>query len=316
MIKLNIGKKGKELRKVVVDTLMELMKENDKIVALEGDLGEASGFNRFIKDNSNNFIQCGISEANMIGVSAGLSYLGYIPFVHTFSPFATRRVFDQLYLSGYSKANINIYGSDPGFTAAINGGTHTSYEDIALVSCIPDSIVCDASDEVLLNFIIKSFSKLKSGIHYVRANRKAVDNIYDEDNHFELGKGILTKNGKDVLVISCGQVVSEALKAAFELEKENISVGVIDMFTVKPLDEEIILNNLNGKKAVVVFENHNYYGGLGSMVAMCLANHQIALPFKIHAIYERFGQVGSADFLQDEYKLTAKYLIETIKSLL
>lgn len=315
-MKINRNGKGQELRKVFVDTLCELILNDSRILALEADLGGASGFTRIAESFPHNFIQCGISEANMVGVSAGLSYRGFIPFIHSFSPFATRRVFDQLYLSAYSKACINIYGSDPGFCAGANGGTHTSYEDIALISTIPGSIICDAADENQLKYIIRKFSTLGEGIHYVRANRKAVDNIYDPTAKFNLGKGNLLCEGKDVLIISAGQLVSEALKAAEVLEKEGISSSVIDMFTIKPLDVEIIRKQLKGKKAAVVFENHNVYGGLGSMVSVFMAASGCCVPLKIHGVEEKFGAVGTPEFLQEKYQLTYPYLVESIKELL
>lgn len=210
---------GKELRSCVVETLQELMREDDKVTALEADLGGASGFTKIKETNPNRFIQCGIAEANMIGVAAGLSVTGYKPFVHTFAPFATRRVFDQLFLSGaYAGNTINIYGSDPGFSVASNGGTHTSWEDVALMREIPGAVVCDPADDVQMEWIIKEFSKIE-GIHYVRANRKAVRNVYQKGSEFEIGKGNILKQGDDILIIAAGQLVSEALDCAEALEK-------------------------------------------------------------------------------------------------
>ena len=174
------NQKGKELRKVVVETLQDMMKEDASVVALEADLGGASGFTAIQKTNPDRFIQCGISEANMVGVSAGLSIMGFKPYMHTFGPFASRRVFDQIFLSGaYAKNTLNIYGSDPGFCVGANGGTHTTWEDVALMRTIPNSVVCDAADAIQLQWILKEFSK-SEGIHYVRANRKDCRNLYQD----------------------------------------------------------------------------------------------------------------------------------------
>jgi len=151
----NRSEKGKELRVAIVESIQELIKENDKVVAMEADLGGASKFTNIQKTNSENFIQCGISEANMIGVGCGLSSEGFIPYVHTFGPFATRRVYDQIYLSGaYAHNTINIYGSDPGFTVGPNGGTHTTWEDVALMREIPGSVIVDPCDETQTRWVV------------------------------------------------------------------------------------------------------------------------------------------------------------------
>ena len=165
------GMNSPELRAVVVNTLQDLMKTNDAVVALEADLGGASGFTKIAQSNPNRFVQCGISEANMVGVAAGMSTLGFKPFMHSFGPFVSRRVFDQVFLSGgYAHNTINIYGSDPGFCAGTNGGTHTTWEDVALMRTIPGAVVCDAADATQLDWIIRRFAELE-GVHYVRANR-------------------------------------------------------------------------------------------------------------------------------------------------
>lgn len=307
---------GEELRMSFVKALQNIMDNNQKVLMLEADLGEASASTKIQKSHSTQFIQCGISEANMVGVASGLSVMGYRPFLHTFGPFATRRVFDQIYLSGaYAHNTINIYGSDPGFTAGPNGGTHTTFEDVALMRSIPNSVICDAADSVQLAWIVRKFATME-GIHYLRANRKAVRNIYTADSKFELGKGNVLRQGHDVLIITAGQIVSDALDAAEILEDMGLSVEVIDMFTIKPLDINLILKSVENKRAIVTFENHSIYGGLGSAVSEVLAESSIATKFKRHGIDERFGQVGSPKFLQQEFKLTAKDLVETILALI
>ena len=303
---------GRELRDCVVETLQELMKDDDKITALEADLGGASGFTKIKKTNPERFIQCGIAEANMMGVAAGLSLTGFKPFTHTFAPFATRRVFDQLFLSGaYAGNTINVYGSDPGFSVASNGGTHTAWEDVALIREIPGAVICDPADDVQMEWIIKEFLKME-GIHYVRSNRKAVRNVYKKGSSFKIGQGNILKEGKDILIIAAGQLVSEALDCAEELEKEGYSVEVIDMFTIKPLDEKLLIKEANGKSKIVTIENHSIYGGLGSAVSEVIAENGISVPVKRIGVKEKFGQVGTAEFLQEEFGLTAKQIKETI----
>lgn len=303
---------GRELRDCVVETLQELMKDDDKITALEADLGGASGFTKIKKTNPERFIQCGIAEANMMGVAAGLSLTGFKPFTHTFAPFATRRVFDQLFLSGaYAGNTINVYGSDPGFSVASNGGTHTAWEDVALIREIPGAVICDPADDIQMEWIIKEFLKME-GIHYVRSNRKAVRNVYKKGSSFKIGQGNILKEGKDILIIAAGQLVSEALDCAEELEKEGYSVEVIDMFTIKPLDEKLLIKEAKGKSKIVTIENHSIYGGLGSAVSEVIAENGISVPVKRIGVKEKFGQVGTAEFLQEEFGLTAKQIKETI----
>lgn len=303
---------GRELRDCVVETLQELMKDDDKITALEADLGGASGFTKIKKTNPERFIQCGIAEANMMGVAAGLSLTGFKPFTHTFAPFATRRVFNQLFLSGaYAGNTINVYGSDPGFSVASNGGTHTAWEDVALIREIPGAVICDPADDVQMEWIIKEFLKME-GIHYVRSNRKAVRNVYKKGSSFKIGQGNILKEGKDILIIAAGQLVSEALDCAEELEKEGYSVEVIDMFTIKPLDEKLLIKEAKGKSKIVTIENHSIYGGLGSAVSEVIAENGISVPVKRIGVKEKFGQVGTAEFLQEEFGLTAKQIKETI----
>lgn len=306
---------GKELRTVVVDTIKELMIKNSRIVALDADLGSASGWTTLEELYKERFFNMGISEANMVGVAAGLSIENFIPFIHTFGPFATRRVFDQLFISGgYSGNTIIVYGSDPGFAAGPNGGTHTTWEDMALIRMIPHSVICDAADEVQMAWIINEFSQRK-GINYIRGNRKAVHKIYESGSTFEIGKGNLLQSGTDILLIAAGQLVYETLQVAKKLEQTGYSVSVIDMFTVKPLDKELIKEQIIGKKAVVTIENHSINGGLGSAVGEFLAEEAFGIPLKRIGVNERFGQVGTPDFLQEEFDLTTERIYEQLQDL-
>lgn len=307
-------KVGKELRATVVDALKDVMAENDQVIALDADLGGASKWTDIAKTHPDRFINVGIAEANMVGVAAGLNLAGFTPFIHTFGPFATRRVLDQIYLSGaYSKNTINIFGSDPGFAAGHNGGTHTTWEDMALLRSIPDVVICDGADEVQLDWIIKEFSKM-TGVHYVRGNRKGVKNIYQAGSTFEIGKGNLLREGSDYLIVAAGQLVSEALEIADQLADKGVMVDVIDMFTIKPLDEELLLERLIGKKGVITIENHSIIGGLGSAVAEVIADNGIAVPLKRIGVDNRFGQVGTPEFLQKEFGLTTETMLERLKN--
>lgn len=307
---------GKELRATVVDALTAVMEKNDKVVALDADLGGASKWTDIAKTNPDRFINVGIAEANMVGVAAGLNLTGYTPFIHTFGPFATRRVLDQIFLSGaYSKNTINIFGSDPGFAAGHNGGTHTTWEDVALLRSIPNVVICDAADEVQMDWIIKTFSKME-GVHYVRGNRKGVRNVYAPGSTFEIGKGNLLKEGSDYLIVATGQLVSEALEVAEQLAAKGVTCDVVDMFTIKPLDEELLLERLVGKKGVITIENHSITGGLGSAVAEVIADNGLAVPLKRIGVDNRFGQVGTPEFLQEEFGLTTGKMLEQLAKFL
>lgn len=313
MWELTKAQNPKELRVVFVETLQEMMKHDEQIIALEADLGGASGFTKIQQSYPDQFINMGISEANMIGVAAGLSLRGFVPFVHTFAPFATRRVYDQIFLSGaYAHNTINIYGSDPGVCVAVNGGTHTSFEDIALMRAIPNAMVFDPADATQLGWLIKELGT-KKGIHYIRANRKAVPDIYEKGSSFTIGKANILKEGKDVLLISMGEVLASALDAANELEKQGISVEVLDMFTIKPLDRETIVKEMQGKKLVVTYENHNVMNGLGSAVAEVLAEEASGIALRRIGVEEAFGQVGSIDYLKKAFGFTKEHVMEVVK---
>jgi transketolase len=312
----DFGAPGIPYRDAFNNTLIDVMKENDKVYMLEADLGGASGTLKIQKEMPDRFVEMGISEQDMMGTAAGMSSEGLIPFVHTFGPFATRRAFDQVYLSGgYAHNTINIWGSDPGFTVGANGGTHTTWEDMALMRTIPGAVVCDAADPVQMAWIVREFAKTP-GINYVRAGRKASFKVYAEGSTFELGHGNVIKQGTDVLIVSQGQLLKDAMEAAKSLDAQGHSTEVIDMFCVKPLDVDLLLSEAKGKKAVVTFENHGVIGGLGDACASALMEAGVSVPFKRHGVTERFGQVGTMDWLQKEFKLTAADLEETVKALL
>lgn len=303
-----------EMRKAYSSILDEMINEDKRVFVLEADLAEAISTNSIAKTNKDNYINCGIMEANMVGVASGLSLVGDIPFVHTFSPFVTRRDFDQIFLSGaYAKNNMKILGSDPGIYAQHNGGTHTSFEDIALMRTIPNAVVMSISDTTMMKNILRQVKDIY-GIHYLSAVRKGSYKIYDENETFEIGKGKVLREGKDVTIIACGVMVVEALKAADMLHEEGIEATVIDMFTIKPIDKDLIVKYSKLTKGIVTAENHNVIGGLGSAVAEVLVENN-PVPMRRVGVEDRFGQVGTLDFLQKEYKLTADEIVKKAKEL-
>ena len=305
-------KSSRLMREVYCETLIDIALENEDIVALDADLVSSSGMKPFFSRFPDRAIQCGIAEANMIGVAAGLSSVGKIPFAHSFGCFATRRVCDQIMISAaYAKQNVRIIGSDPGITAAYNGGTHMPFEDMGVLRSIPDITLIEATDTVMLKKILWQLAALR-GVFYLRMPRKETAGIYREGSEFEIGRGNLLIDGNDAVIVASGIMVVEALNAAAILKTENLSVGVVDMFTWKPADTELIEYCSRRTGAIVTAENHNIIGGLGSAVAEATALTR-PVPIEMVGVKDRFGQVGTEDFLRNEYDLTASAIVEAVK---
>ncbi|MCR4772491.1 MAG: transketolase family protein [Oscillospiraceae bacterium] len=300
------------MREAYCSTLIELAESNKNIVALDADLISSSGMKPFFAKFPERAVQCGIAEANMIGVAAGLSLTGKIPFCHSFAPFASRRVCDQIFISAaYAKLNVRIVGSDPGVTAAYNGGTHMPFEDMAVLRAIPDITLIEPCDPVQLADTVRQLADVY-GVYYLRMARKSSVSIYEEGSTFQIGKGNLLRNGTDVTIIASGIMVAEALKAARMLEADGVSARVVDMFTWKPIDTELIAECAEETGAIVTAENHNIYGGLGSAVAEACVK-TVPVPVETVGTDDRFGQVGTEDFLRREYALTAERIAEAAK---
>lgn len=313
MSKVRTGEK--ELRKVFAETLGMLMDENKDVVYLEADLAGAIGTTGLFKTHPDQFFDVGIMEANMVGLGAGMSVRGKIPFMHSFGTFASRRCADQTFLSGcYNNANIKIVGSDPGITAEANGGTHMPFEDMGVYRSFPNMTILDVAEPHLLKEIMKEMANTY-GVMYIRFPRKGKVCYYDETQTFEIGKGVIVKEGTDATIIASGVEVEAALIAAEELEKENIHVRVVDMFTVKPLDEELVLKCAKETGAIVSAENHNKIGGLGSAVAEVLAENA-AVPFKRIGVPDCFGEVGDKKFLAEKFGISAKDIAEAVKEVI
>jgi len=305
-------KNPRMMRDTYCETLMKLADENDAVVVLDADLVSSSGMKPFFKIFPERAFNCGVAEANMIGIAAGLSATGKIPFAHSFGCFASRRVCDQIMISAaYAKQNVRITGTDPGVTAAYNGGTHMPFEDMGVLRSIPEITLIEPADNVILADIIEQLAGLK-GVYYIRMSRKNAVSIYTGDSTFEIGRGNVLREGKDVTIIASGIMVHEALKAASELNSESISAGVIDMFTWKPVDADLIDKCARATGALVTAENHNIIGGLGSAVAEASAQ-AYPVPVEMVGIKDSFGQVGTEEFLRNEYNLTAGEIISAAK---
>ncbi len=308
-------KDSKMMRAVYCDTLLDLAEKDDNIVMLDADLMSSMGTKPFQAKYPERTFNCGVAEANMVGIACGLSATGKVPYAHSFGPFASRRCFDQIFLSaGYAKSNVRIIGSDPGITAAYNGGTHMPFEDMGILRTVPDITILEPTDGVMLEDMVRQTSKLH-GVFYIRLLRKEPVRIYEEGSTFDIGKGITLKEGTDVTLIASGFLVSETLKAAQMLESEGVSTRVVNIFTWKPIDKELISKCAKETGAIVTVENHNVINGLGSAVAEVLVENEYAPLSRIGA-QDRFGQVGQVDFLQKEYNMTASDIVASAKKVM
>ena len=312
LIKENNAPEELEMRKAYCETLMGLAKNNKNIVSLDADLMSAMGMKPFEKEFPEQTIDCGIQEANMVGVAAGLSARGKIPFVHTFAPFLTRRACDQIFMSAdYARLNVKLVGSDPGITAALNGGTHMPFEDMGIMRLMPTVTVIEPTDTVMLKNLIPKVAA-KYGVFYMRLVRKNVPGIYDEGSDFEIGKSVMLRDGEDATIIASGYCVAEALKAAAALDAINIHTRVINMFTWKPIDKEAIVKAADETGAIVTAENHNIVNGLGSAVADVVVKN-IIVPMEMVGVHDSFGEVGPVSYLSERFGLTEKSIVEAVK---
>lgn len=298
----------KEVFQIFSDTMEQLFAEDPAVVYLDADLMGSLKTQQLWEAYPNRVFNCGIQEADMVGVAAGLYLAGYKPYIHSFSPFATRRVYDQLFLSvGYAHKSVRVIGSDVGIMATYNGGTHMCLEDIALVRAIPESCVIDVSDGEMFRALLRQ-TKDRQGVVYFRTPRRDLPDIYGEDTVFEIGKAQVLKDGTDVTIIASGIMVATALQAAAMLEQMGIQAAVLDPVTIKPMDKDAVLQYAQKTGAVVTAENHNVVGGLGGAVAELLSEC-CPVPMKRIGVQDQFGQVGSEAYLRETFGLTAKDIV-------
>lgn len=296
---------GKDTRSGFGVGMLELGRNNPNVVALCADLLGSLKLDDFVKEFPERFVQCGIAEANMISVAAGMTIGGKIPFATTFANFATGRVYDQIRQSvAYSGKNVKIAASHAGLTLGEDGATHQILEDIGLMQMLPGMVVINPCD-----FNQTKAATLALGEHvgpaYLRFGRPKWPNFTPENQTFEIGKAVLMNEGKDVTIFATGHLVWKSLEAARQLEAEGISVELINIHTIKPLDEEAVLRSVSKTGCAVVCEEHNVIGGLGSTIATCLAKAK-PTPTEFVAVNDSFGESGTPD------QLLAKYGLETV----
>lgn len=303
-----------ELRKVCTNKFEEYLTKDEKVVVLDADLMGSLGSGSLVEKYKGRVINVGIMEAQEISCAAGLSRVGLKPFVHTFTAFASRRCLDQIFISSlYQNNPITVIASDAGIQAVHNGGTHMSFEDMGLIRGLANSVVIEPTDSNVLKSVLDEVYSKQDKFYWIRLTRKNVFKIYEEGSKFEIGKANVLQLGSDVCIIAIGMMVHEARMAAKKLEEEGISVTVIDMFTLKPIDREAIIKHSKGKKLVVTAENHSITNGLGSAVAEVLAEECQTKLIRV-GVKERFGQVGTLEFLQEEYGLRAEDIYQAVKN--
>jgi len=292
--------------------LTELGKTNENVVALCADLIGSLKMDDFKKNHPERFFQIGIAEANMIGIAAGMTIGGKIPFTGTFANFSTGRVYDQIRQSvAYSEKNVKICASHAGLTLGEDGATHQILEDIGLMKMLPGMVVinpCDYNQTKAATIAIADYQ----GPVYLRFGRPSVANFTPADQKFEIGKALMLNEGTDVTIIATGHLVWEALKACEELEKEGISVEIINIHTIKPLDEEAILKSVAKTGCVVTAEEHNFLGGLGESVSRVLVQNN-PVPQEFVAVNDTFGESGTPDQLMEKYGLNSEAIINKAK---
>lgn len=295
---------NKDTRSGFGDGLTELGQKNENVVALCADLTGSLKMNAFANNHPDRFFQVGIAEANMMGLAAGMTIGGKIPFTGTFANFSTGRVYDQIRQSiAYSDKNVKICASHSGLTLGEDGATHQILEDIGLMKMLPGMTVintCDYNQTKAATLAIADHH----GPVYLRFGRPKVANFTPENGDFHIGKGVMLQEGSDVTIVATGHLVWEALQAAKELHENGISAEVINIHTIKPLDEKIILDSVKKTGCIVTAEEHNFLGGLGESVARTLAQHH-PTPQEFVATQDTFGESGTPAQLLEKYGLNA-----------
>ena len=305
----------KATRQSYGEALTSLGEKNDSIVALDADLAGATKSDIFKKKFPERFFDMGISEQDMIGTAAGFATCGKIPYASTFAVFATGRAYDQIRNSiCYPNLNVKICGSHAGITVGEDGATHQMLEDINIMKGLPNMKVFCPSDDTQTKWLVEEVSKVQ-GPCYIRTARSESPVIYEENEKFEIGKAIQIGDGKDATVFATGICVSEAIKAMDILKEDNINIRVVDMFSLKPVDEDMIIKSAEETRHLISVEDHSVIGGLGSLIADVLVSKKPTNLIKI-GIEDRFGESGKAAELMKYFKIDSSGIVEKVKEVL
>ena len=303
-----------EMRAVYAECLAGFMEADRHVVVLDADLAKASGTLALYKRFPKQMFDCGVAEQNMASIAAGLSSYGFKPWIESFTPFASRRICDQIAISiCYAGRNVKIVGTDPGIAAELNGGTHMSMEDIGVLRSIPTLVIVEPADAVQLRAAMPMLNDYEGAVS-LRLFRKELPDLFPADYRFDLFKADLLREGRDLSLFVSGFLTKDALEAAALLAAEGLSVEVINVHTLKPLDRETLLVSARKTGAVLTVENHNVIGGLHSAVLEVLAKERI--PVCAVGVQDRFGEVGKLPYLREAMGLTVENIVRTARETL
>ena len=303
-----------EMRAVYAACLAELMEKDKHVVVLDADLGKASGTLGLRAKFPEQSFDCGVAEQDMASIAAGLSSYGFKPWIESFTPFATRRICDQVAISiVYAKRNVKIVGTDPGISAELNGGAHMRMEDIGVMRSIPGIVIFEPVDEVQLRAAMPVLNDYDGAV-YIRLFRKQLPVVFGEDYKFDLFKADTIKEGKDLSIFVSGMLTADVVTAAKQLAEEGIDAEVINVHTIKPIDKETVVASARKTGTVLTVENHNVIGGLQSAVLEALAEEKI--PVCAVGVQDRFGEVGKLPYLREVTGLTVENIVASAKKAL
>ncbi len=303
-------KLGMATRDAYGKALASLGKSNPKIVVLDADLAKSTKSEFFAKECPERFFDCGIQEANMAGVAAGLALSGFIPFMNSFATFLMCKTYDQLRMSvAFPEVNVKAVGSHGGISVGEDGASQQSIEDFALAASLPNFSVMSPCDEVSMAALLPKIAEHKGPL-FMRTGRPKAPLVYDAKNppQFEIGKGVLLREGKEVSIFANGLLVFEALLAADALKEKGIDASVIDIHTLKPIDRELVIREAKKTRAVVTCEEHQIYGGLGSIISKVLSE-ECPTPVEFVAIQDTYAESGGPDELLAKYNLTSPHIV-------
>ena len=303
-----------EMRAVYAACLAEMMENDKHVCVLDADLSKASGTLALYKQFPEQMFDCGVAEQNMASIAAGLSSYGFKPWIESFTPFATRRICDQIAISiSYAKRNVKIVGTDPGISAELNGGTHMSMEDIGVIRSIPGMVIFEPVDEVQLRAAMPVLGAYEGPV-YMRLFRKQLPVVFGEGYKFDLFKADTLKEGKDLSIFVSGMLTADVLEASKLLAEEGIDAEIINIHTIKPIDRETVIASARKTGTVLTVENHNVIGGLQSAVLEALAAEKI--PVCAVGVQDRFGEVGRLPYLREAMGLTVENIVAGAKKAL
>ncbi len=309
------GNLGKPLRTVFGETLVELAAADPRIVVLDGDLGNSTRADIFEESHPDRFFQMGIAEQNMLGIAAGMASVGFVPFISTFAPFAVARALDSIrVLIAQPGLNVKIVGSYSGLLAGKTGKTHLIFNDLAIMRTLANMVVIAPADEAETRQAIRAIARYEGPV-YLRVTREASSRVFDDASPFTIGRAVVVREGRDVTLVSTGVQTSRVVKAAAILDAQGISAHVLHLPTLKPLDEEAIVEAAARTGRVITVEEHSDLGGLGGCVAETLsARHP--LPVARIGLAETWGESGPDDLLLDKYGLSADKVAATVSALM